>query len=123
MIFLSPDKSHQDDLEKITILKKYIGSLHNVIVCFFFVVIFIFRAEASHLLLFTIQIQSLLKLVGGMLTLIQLGKRSLVLRLSNYFMYDASRKKKIDPSAFPFNQKNQLSITVGLSINAILICT
>lgn len=60
----------------------------------FFVVIFIFRAEASHLLLFTIQIQSLLKLVGGMLTLIQLGKRSLVLRLSNYFMYDASRKKK-----------------------------
>lgn len=90
----------------------------------FFVVIFIFRAEASHLLLFTIQIQSLLKLVGGMLTLIQLGKRSLVLRLSNYFLYDASRKKKkIDPSAFPFNQKNQLSITVGLSINAILICT
>lgn len=75
MIFLSPDKSHQDDLEKITILKKYIGSLHNVIVCFFFVVIFIFRAEASHLLLFTIQIQSLLKLVGGMLTLIQLGKK------------------------------------------------
>lgn len=60
----------------------------------FFVVIFIFRAEASHLLLFTIQIQSLLKLVGGMLTLIQLGKRSLVLRLSNYFLYDASRKKK-----------------------------
>lgn len=41
----------------------------------FFVVIFIFRAEASHLLLFTIQIQSLLKLVGGMLTLIQLGKK------------------------------------------------